>query len=178
MEQWEIDNNPFHSYHRWPECEIETHPQEGLSTDAWYHIQYVARQMGIAANEVKIGFQKHFDQYRHVVVDDLNNPIWVMPGQAHQKDTPDHTTWSYSPLVGFTSSEEDAKQTFIERYGGPLKGFVPYRKKNKKKEKLERKLKHMQEKEALRKKHERELQQLEAYEELKRFDKKSRRLSG
>lgn len=176
MEQWEVDNDPFHSYHRWPDCEIETVPESGLSSDIWYQIQYVAKQMGIAANEVTLGFQKHFGQYRHVVVDNQNNPIWVMPG--HSESIPDHTPWSYSPLVGFTSSEEDAKQGFIERYGGPLKGFVPYPKKSKKNRKLERKLKHLQEKEALKKKHERELQQLEAYEELKRFDKKSRRLSG
>ena len=180
MEQWEIDNNPFHSLHRWPDCEVETEDAEWddeFSTP-WENIIESAKQMGIAANEVTLRFQKHFNQYRHVLVDGNNNTIWVMPG--HFESISDHTPWSYSPLVGFTSAEEDAKnlQTFIERYGGPLKGFVPYNKKNKKKEKLERKLKDMQEKEALRKKHERELQQLEAYEELKRFDKKSRRLSG
>lgn len=180
MEQWEIDNNPFHSFHRWPDCEVETEDAEWddeFSTP-WENIIESAKQMGIAANEVTLRFQKHFNQYRHVLVDGNNNTIWVMPG--HFESISDHTSWSYSPLVGFTSAEEDAKnlQTFIERYGGPLKGFVPYDKKNKKKEKLERKLKDMQEKEALRKKHERELQQLEAYEELKRFDKKSRRLSG
>ncbi len=183
MEQWEIDNNPFHSFHRWPDCEVETEDAEWddeFSTP-WENIIESAKQMGIAANEVTLRFQKHFNQYRHVLVDGNNNTIWVMPG--HFESISDHTPWSYSPLVGFTSAEEDAKnlQTFIERYGGPLKGFVPYDKKNKKrkaKERVERKLKNMQEKDALRKKHERELQQLEAYEELKRFDKKSRRLSG